>query len=285
MTFASVPIAARRDVCSVFRVPPLQISLVEAMRFLSLCVFCLLAGRVLADDPAPPPAPLPPVIKAPKEVTGTGSKADPYVFTKSTRCILELVGDVPDLTKLKWDKDDAPSDLEIIASRYASFSLYEDGLHQLTAHGGDIYSKVWFQIHSGLDPPGPTPPGPTPDPQPPEPSPLYVVIIRDSSTLSKVPQAQQLAIRSLKVKDYCATHCLKGKDGQTPEFRIYEPDTDVSLQSAGIQKAFKTAVDDRAKSGDSGPWLAVSNGTTGYSGPVPEDEAKLLEKLQAYGGK
>lgn len=257
------------------------------IRSLSITVLLLVGSAVLADDPAPPPQPMPPVLIAPKEVSGTGTKSDPYIFTTSTRCILELTGTVADLQTVKWDKDDAPSDTEIIAGRYASFSLYQTGLFQLTAHGGDIYSKVWLQIKSGTDPPpGPVPPGPNP---PPDEKPivvgkLWVVIVKDGANLSKVPASQVSAMLSVKLRDYCGTHCLSGTDGKTPEFKVYDKDTDVSQQSPAIQKAFKTAVDDLAKSGTAGPWLTVSNGTTGYSGPLPLTEAALLDKLKSYGG-
>ena len=252
---------------------------------IALC-WCVIS---LAEDPLPPtppkPDPIPVKIVAPKEVSGIGTKAEPFLFTPSTRCILELTGDVVDPAKVRWDKDDAPGDIEIIAGRYASFSLYRDGVYQLTAHGGDIYSKVWFQIHSGLDPPGPQPPGPTPPGPTPTVGKLWVVIIKDGAKLTQLPSSQMQALLSTKIRDYCDAHCFKGTDGKTTEFKIYEKDTDVSRQSPDIQKAFKTAVDDLTKSGGSGPWLTVSNGKYGFSGPLPPTEAAVLDKLKIYGGE
>lgn len=248
--------------------------------FLTLCT-----ASAWAADPPPVNPPTPEqdlsVLVAPKEVSGTGKKLDPFVFTTSTRCILRLTGQN---TGVVFDVDDAPSDIEIIDNRYASFSLYEPGLFQLTAHGGTVYSKVWFQIKSGTDPP--------PVPQPPIPDPhdktvvgqLWVVIVKDGAHLSQLPSSQMQALLSTRVRDYCTAHCWKGTDGKTPEFKVYDKDTDISQQSPAIQKAFKTAVDDLAKSGTNGPWLTVSNGKTGYSGPLPLTEAAVIEKLKVYGG-
>lgn len=252
----------------------------------SILVACCLSCCMLAwadDPPKPPdPTPAPAVITAPKEVSGTGKKLDPYVFTISTRCLLCLNGDA---VGVKWDTDDAPSDIEIIDNRYASFSLYEPGLFQLTAYGGDIYSKVWFQVHSGADPPGPVPPGPPPPGPDVVVGKLWVVIVKDGAKLSELPSSQMQALLSTRIRDYCDSHCLMGADGKTPEFKVYDFDTDVSRQSPAIQKAFATAVEDRKKAGASGPWLSVSNGKTGFSGPLPLTEAGVLEKLQVYGGK
>lgn len=245
--------------------------------FCSLCV-----TSAWAADPAPVAPPIPEqdlsVLVAPNGVSGTGKKLDPFVFTASTRCLLRLTG--PN-TGVEFDIDDAPADIEMIDNRYASFSLHESGLFQLTAHGGAIYSKVWFQIKSGTDPPAPV--VPTPDDKPVI-GKLWVVIVKDGAHLTQIPSSQMQALLSTSVRDYCATHCRPGTDGQTPEFKVYDKVTDVSRQSPAIQKAFQTAVDDLAKSGTSAPWLTVSNGKSGYSGPLPLTESEVLEKLKVFGG-
>lgn len=251
----------------------------------ALCLICVpLAMPVFGDDPPPlVPTPAPSMLIAPKEVSGTGKKADPFVFTVSTRCVLTLTGSP---TNVVFDVDDAPSDIEILDNKYATFSLFENGLFQLTAHGGDVYSKVWFTIKSGTDPP----PGPGPGPvdPPPDVKPvvgkLWVVIVKDGTKLSKYPQSQINALLSTKLRDYCASHCLTGTDGKTPEFKVYDKDTDVSQQSPAIQKAFKTAVEDMTKAGSIGPWLATSNGSQGFSGDMPLTDVAVIEKLKVYGG-
>lgn len=254
------------------------------MRWSSFSLIWLMTVAAVAQEP-PVPKPAPVALTAPKEVSGTGKKLDPFVFTVSTRCVLTLSGGND---SVRFDVDDAPTDLEILDNKYATFSLFEDGLFQLTAHGGDVYSKVWFQIKSGTDPPPPGPgPGPEPgpvDPPAPQPSPLWVVIVKDGATLSKLPASQLAALTSAKIREYCDSHCRKGTDGKTPEFKLYEKDTEVTRQSPAIQKAFQTAVEDMRKANSTGPWLAISNGTAGYSGPLPLTESAVLEKLKEYGG-
>lgn len=255
------------------------------LKKLAICAVLLMWVDILwgDDPPKEDPKPSPAVIVAPKEVSGTGKKVDPYIFTKATRCILELQGDV---TGVKWDLEDAPTDMEILGNKYGSFSLYQDGLYQVTIYGGPAYSKVWFQIHSGLDPPKPIPDVDPVDPPMPAPvvGKLYVVIIRDGAHLTKLPSAQITAMSGVKIRDYCATHCLKGADGKTPEFRVYEPTTDVSAQSPGMQKAYKETLADMTKAGSTGPWLGVSNGTTGFTGPMPANDVDAIKKLSIYGG-
>ena len=83
-------------------------------------------------------------IIAPKEVSGIGKKDDPFIFTKATRCILELQGKTEGVS---WDLDDAPTDTVLLNNQYASFSLYQDGLFQIIAHGDSgVYCKVWLSI-------------------------------------------------------------------------------------------------------------------------------------------
>ena len=262
----------------------------------SLLLVVVFWSFAYCDDPKPiPPAPVPtpvipskPTIVAPKDVSGTGTKKDPYVFTSMTRCILTLSGTTGS-EKIEWDINTAPSDSVVLDSKYLSFSLFEGGLFDVTAHGPDVYSKIWFSIKSGTDPPGPAPtpgpgPGPSPTPIPPS-SQITVVVVKDGMTLSKLPQSQLQALLSSRVRDYCDKHCLKGADNKTPEFKIYEKDTVVDKQSANIQKAFKTAIDDMSAAKSNGPWIAISNGTTGYSGPYPVTEIEVLDLLKKYGGE
>ena len=144
--------------------------------FLLLC--CSLG---FAQDPQPTPIePKPqPAIIAPVGVSGTGSRVDPYLFDSSTRCLLKLVGDDP---VTGWDTKDCPSDLEILADKYLSFSLNEPGEYQVIVYGPNV--RAWF-IVSGK---GPRPP-PTP-PEPPTPvvtaEKLWFVVIDDFA--NRTPQ-------------------------------------------------------------------------------------------------
>ena len=255
-----------------------------------LAILILSVPPVLGDEPKPvPPVPQPtpvPVISivASKDISGTGKKKDPYVFTSSTKCLLRL--SVPS-DSVKWDVDDAPSDVEILDNRFVAFSLYEAGTFQVTAYGEGVYSKVWFTIKSGTDPPAPQPgPEPTPSPDDGKTTGLIrVLIIRDGETLSNLPQSQINQFSSQKLREYCDSHCAKGANGKTPELKIYDEATDVSAQSAQIKEAFKIAIDDMAKANSAGPWIVISNGKTGVSQPLPLTEADTLKLLKKYGGE
>lgn len=133
-------------------------------------------------------------------------------------------------------------------------------------------------------PPGPTPPGPNP-PQPPGPTPpapipgdgLRVLIVYESADLSKLPPAQLNVLYAKSVRDYLDSHCVKGPDGKTPEYRIWDQNVPTANEAKTWQDAMK-----RSRSGL--PWLIVSNGKTGFEGPLPPNTDAMLRTLQTYGG-
>lgn len=148
------------------------------------------------------------------------------------------------------------------------------------------FERVAIKVGSGPRPPpvDPIPDDDTiPDPVDPDPEPeipkksLKVLIIEETSARSRLKESQLQILFSGTVRQYAKANCLKEKDG-TPSFRIYDPDTDVSKDAEWIRKAM-------AQPRDSTPWLIVTNGVTGFSGPLPENETALLELLKRYGGE
>lgn len=250
-----------------------------------LLALCL---PLYGEDPVPTPIPVPPVaakLTAPQEVSGTGVKSDPYLFSSQTRCIIELTGTTEGVI---WDLEDGPSDTVVLSNRYASFSLFEDGTYQIIAHGQDVYAKVWLKIKSGTDPPIPDP-KPDPDPKPiPIPGKLTAVFLKDEERLAQAPSAQVVVLTSDKIRKYLKTHCATGTNGTLPEYRVLNnnPDSDISQESPNMQKAYKTALQEMSAA-PTKPiiWLAVSNGVTGYSGPLPSNEDETLLLLKKYGGE
>ena len=122
------------------------------------------------------------------------------------------------------------------------------------------------------DPPGPEPPNPVPTDG------NRVLIVYESSELSTLPPDQAVLMTSGNVRDYLQRKCSKGPDGRTPEFRIWDKDVDAT-------NAGQTWKDALAIQRNGLPWLIVSNGTTGFSGPLPDNEAALLAKLKQYLGE
>ena len=134
------------------------------------------------------------------------------------------------------------------------------------------------------------PPGPTPTPQPPTPEPIpnpipgdknRVLLMYESSELSKLPSSQAVQISSPTLRSYLNRKCLVGLDGVTPEYRIWDKDVDLSNTTQVWKDAMASAKKDPFKL----PVLAVSNGKTGWVGTLPNTEAETLAVLKKYLGE
>lgn len=147
----------------------------------------------------------------------------------------------------------------------------------------DYFGQV-AGILDGIVPPAPGPP-PVP-PAPPDPAPLpaaglSVLIIEESGSRSTLPREQLLTMTATgpgSVGEYIAAKAIKGPDGKTPEFRIFDKDQNVSAESKFWQDAMAL------KRGPELPWLMVTNGKGGYSGPLPKTQVETLTILKKYGG-
>jgi hypothetical protein len=119
--------------------------------------------------------------------------------------------------------------------------------------------------------PGPNPPGPTPIPA----QGLRVLIVWETKDLSTYPASQIAAVNAREVREYLNAKCIKV--GTQPEWRVYDPDTDVSRESKIWQDAMKIKRDKL-------PWIVVSDGVKGTSEPLPLDKDALMTLLKTYGG-
>lgn len=127
----------------------------------------------------------------------------------------------------------------------------------------------------------PTPPVP-PDPTPPSPAPIpvagfRVLIVYETAELSKLPPEQLVALNSQEVRQYLQAHCVLGPDGKTREWRLWDKDVNTSGESPLWQAAMQ-------RPRQSVPWIILSDGKTGFEGPLPSDTAALLALLKKYGG-
>lgn len=149
----------------------------------------------------------------------------------------------------------------------------------------DAASVTRKLIESQLAPiPPPVPPEPpkppTPPAPPPNPAPIPVdgfrsLIVYESADLSKLPAGQLAALYSQQVRDYLTSKCTMGPDGKTKEWRTL--DKDVVADSKLWQDAM-------ARPRKSLPWIVLSDGKTGFEGPLPATEADLMTLLKKYGG-
>lgn len=130
-----------------------------------------------------------------------------------------------------------------------------------------------------------TPPKPDvkPDPvTPAEPAPIpekgfRVLIVYETADLAKLPASQAAALTSSEVRNYLNSACVVGADGKTKEWRILDKDANLSNESQLWQAAMKR---DRK----SLPWIVISDGTTGFEGPLPQNTADVLSLLKKRGG-
>jgi hypothetical protein len=148
---------------------------------------------------------------------------------------------------------------------------------------GDLSEIVELVVADGVVPTPPKPPVPPVPPTPDVPAPipaagLHVLVVYDALQLTKMTATQQGAIYAKDVRDYLRATCPKGDDGETPEVRMWSQDTDATGESKLWRDAF-------ARPRKSVPWVIVSNGKTGFEGPLPGSAADMLKLLKTYGDK
>lgn len=149
---------------------------------------------------------------------------------------------------------------------------------------------ICLVVIEGVVPPAPpvppTPPDPTP-PKPPEPPPspapipapgFRVLMVYETAELSKLPPAQLAVMTAADVRAYLNAKCVKGPDGKTPEWRLWDKD----VVTAAEAKLWQDAM---ARPRKSLPWLIVSDGTRGYEGPLPGTYAEMMKLLKSIGGE
>ena len=103
---------------------------------------------------------------------------------------------------------------------------------------------------------------------------MLILLEKDDDT--KLPPSQLDAINSFVVRSYLNQKCPKV--GNQPEYRIWDKDTNPANESKLWQDAFNKA------KGKETPWIIVSNGKTGFEGPLPKTVEALLALVQKYGG-
>lgn len=129
----------------------------------------------------------------------------------------------------------------------------------------------------GKDPPKPVDPvTPTPDPNDDpnlDTSKLRVLIVEETADRAGLPPGQLAVLTSSKVRRALDALCMK-VDG-TPEWRIFDDDSDISAESDVWQEAM-------AKPRSSLPWLLVSDGKQGVSMPLPKSVDEMLGILETF---
>lgn len=153
-----------------------------------------------------------------------------------------------------------------------------------TALNAGIYAAIASLLLSmvrGCDiptPPNPpVPPTPTPDPHPPEPNPptpdtapfpadgLTVLIVEETNERGNLSAGHLAVMTSVVLREWFDEHDVA--------WRIYDKDTE------GASEPFATALH---LPRDSLPWILISNGKTGFSGPLPDGVSATIRLIEQY---
>lgn len=189
-----------------------------------------------------------------------------------------------------------PEAWKVDTSTAKVFKARKDGKYRLEVWTAKLVGKVptpsqiavtWVVIGDpqpdpgpGPEPKPPTPPTPPDPPTPVDPAPIpvdgfRVIIIEDKAKLSLMPPAQ-LSIRTSGVfRDYLDANCVAESGADRKAYRIW----DYKTNAASDLKLWQDALN---RPRTSLPWIIISNGRTGYEGPLPADVAKTIELCNKY---
>lgn len=206
---------------------------------------------------------------------------------KPAGALVMLKADKSQADRLYWVLCNGPGDAfaSVEGGRICFFSWHVPGEYKFlliaitpSAPKGQevaIAEKVVKLI--GPAPPNPNPPGPNP-PNPPGPAPIPIagfrVLVVSERTGQPLPSGQQAILASAIVREELSRRCAKGSNG-VPEFRFFDPDADLSNQPDHWKAAMKLPR-------QSLPWVIVSTGDNGFSGPLPTTVDEFLALLKRY---
>ena len=122
--------------------------------------------------------------------------------------------------------------------------------------------------------PGPDPPKPD-DPAPIDILGLRVLFVIETADMPRLPSDQQSILYSETVRLYLSANCAKNAAGQ-PEWRILDQDTVFPDQCDSVW--CKTLARPRTAT----PWVVISNGVTGFEGPLPANVTDFMALVRQY---
>lgn len=115
------------------------------------------------------------------------------------------------------------------------------------------------------------------DPPPIDEAGLRVAIIEETADRSSLPKSQMAILTSVKLREYLDANCVK-EDGQ-PAYRIWDKDIDASRESQLWQDALaKVKATEDLKT----PAILISNGKTGYIGPLDGTVEETIDRIKQY---
>lgn len=130
-------------------------------------------------------------------------------------------------------------------------------------------------------PPDPDDPDVDPDKEPPIPLPgLRVLIIEEQAERNKLPEGQRQILYSTAFRnDYLDKVCTDGIEVPSKkEWRIFDKDEKYEAVAKDGERWAKAMNRPR----QSVPWIIVSNGKTGYEGPLPANPQEAMALIDKY---
>lgn len=101
---------------------------------------------------------------------------------------------------------------------------------------------------------------------------VRVFIVEETADRPRLPANQQAIFTSVPLRQFLKLHCVTGSDG-APAFRILDKDAELS----GDWRATLCAHPPRSY-----PWLYITNGKNGYSGPLSNSVDELIALIKPY---
>ncbi len=218
----------------------------------------------MAPEPAPPP---PPPWPEPTPKT-------PIVFEKNeyqTDVGQPVVIRVKSLGPVKWLAD---AKLSKANGKSLIFTPDKEGEFEVgcyTVHGIELSDVFKVKVKCGKGPLPPPPPEPAPIPDPG----FRVLFIYEAGSLVDMPAEQRMILTGKKVRDFLNANCVMGPDNKTKEWRVWDKDVDTSAAPPLWQNAMK-------RPHASLPWVLVSNGTSGFEGPLPATDDAFIALASKY---
>lgn len=240
-----------------------------------LWLVLILCGEIrFPDIPEPPPAPAPKavtelqpdqwyVIESTMPVVVLGSPAGLVTITAETGP-MKMRGQFVDAKGIETRTYSSPYLYTVEAAGAGIVELLV--IPQSVDDAADVVRKTLTVSGTGPEPP----PDPDVDPEPePEPGPagkLMVLIVEETDARGTLPAGQIPIFAAKEVRDFLKT---------TGDLRIFDKDQDITGAEPWVQTAWK-------EPRQSLPWIILSNGQAGYSGPLPASVADTMVLLRKY---
>jgi len=245
--------------------------------------------EVVEEQPAPvPPAPPTPIAvpKLTPELLYVIDSDAECVVTASPLGVVNIVGEAGPL-RLRGKFIESPNKIQTknFAGKYL-FTVEPVGKGRVeiliipvgAKSEKDIIRRT-IDVDDGTAPQ--PPPKPIDPPTPDVPAPIAgdgfkVLIVYEAMQAQQLPAGQQSAIFGKATRDYLNAKSPLGPDGKTREWRIYDADVDTSNETKTWQDAMK-------RPRTSIPWIIVSDGKSGFEGPLPATLTEIETLLKKYG--